>query len=109
MKRLIGIVALLAGTGCFHIHYVTGEPQAPNASYEAWHHGGIFGLVEFVQPLDVSNICPQGTARVDSEESFLNGLVRAVTWSLYTPETVTVTCVPGPHGETPQAPTRPWK
>jgi hypothetical protein len=35
-------------------------------------------------------------AKVETERSFLNGLVGAITWNIYTPMHVLVTCASGP-------------
>jgi hypothetical protein len=39
--------------------------------------------------------CQQGVAKVETERSFLNGLVGAITWSIYTPMHVVLTCSSG--------------
>jgi hypothetical protein len=46
--------------------------------------------------LNTQQQCPQNVAKVETEISFLNGLVGALTWSLYTPLHVRVTCASGP-------------
>jgi hypothetical protein len=40
----------------------------------------------------VSEQCPNGVQKVETEVSFVNGLVGALTWSLYTPIHAKVTC-----------------
>jgi hypothetical protein len=109
MNRFVLVALLVALSGCFHIHYVVGDqpptPATPTA--EEWHHVLVFGLAEISDPVNVTTICPGGLQRVDSEETFVNGLVHLLTASIYTPQTVSVTC--GPGGRTDQAPNRPWK
>jgi hypothetical protein len=107
MKKIIGLALLFTVTGCFHIHYITNEPVAPSPADESWHHNFIYGLVEGSPPVPVSQICPDGYAKVESETSFVNGLVRVLTFSIYTPETVTVSCKAG--SPAPASATRPWK
>jgi hypothetical protein len=46
--------------------------------------------------LNTKEQCPQGFAVVETERSFLNGLVGAITYSIYTPMHVKVTCAGGP-------------
>jgi hypothetical protein len=46
--------------------------------------------------IDAKQTCPQGVASVVTERSFLNGLVGAITYSLFTPMHTTVTCASGP-------------
>ncbi len=106
MKWMLPLV-LLALAGCFHFHYVTERQPAPAPTSETWHNGFVWGLVE-PSPVDLTRACPSELARVDSTETFVNGLVHAITFSIYTPETVTVTCNEGESGKIPQSPTRPW-
>lgn len=107
MKKLTCLALLVATTGCFHFHYVTDEKPAPAPSSEAWHHGFVWGLVEGM-PVDVTKVCPSGFARIDSTETFVNGFVRFVTWSIYSPETITITCNATDAAQLPQSPDRPW-
>lgn len=107
MNKLIGLSLLLATTGCFHFHYVTDQQPAPAPTSEAWHNGFVWGLAEGA-PVDVAQVCPSGFARIDSTETFVNGLVHAATASIYTPETITITCSAGDAAQIPQSPSRPW-
>ncbi len=45
--------------------------------------------------LDVSSQCKSGVAKVETQHSFLNGLVAFLTLDIYTPMTITVTCAGG--------------
>ncbi len=107
MKRMLAVLALSVLAGCFHLHYVADRQPGPAPTSEAWHNGFVWGLVEQA-PVEVDSICPSGFAKIDSTETFVNGLVHAVTFSIYTPETVTVTCGAGDAGQIPSSPTRPW-
>lgn len=54
----------------------------------------IFGLVP--PPVEnVSQQCTNGVSKVETQHSFLNGLVAFVTFSLVTPMQITVTCAGG--------------
>ena len=90
--RAILLFVLLAATGCFHINYMTDKSPAPAPQSEAWHHGAVYGLVEASDPVDVPKICPDGYARIESQQSFVNGLVQCLTFGLYNPQEVAVTC-----------------
>ncbi len=108
MKKIAAVVLAFALSGCFHFHYVTGEKPAPGPMSETWHNGFLWGLAEGA-PVDLSGVCPSGPfAQVDSTESFINGVVHAVTWSIYTPETIVVTCTAADAAQVPESPTRPW-
>ncbi len=106
MKRMLPIVLVLLG-GCFHFHYVTERQPAPAPTSEAWHNGFVWGLVE-PSPIDLARVCPSEFARVDSTETFVNGVVHALTFSIYTPETVTITCSAADADQIRSSPSRPW-
>jgi hypothetical protein len=55
-------------------------------------------VIGIVPPSELStkDTCPQGVAKVETERSFLNGLVGAITYNIYTPMHVKVTCANGP-------------
>jgi hypothetical protein len=107
MRTLLTVAALLS-TGCFHFRYVNSDvTPAPTAQDESWHHGLVWGIVELTPPLEVARLCPNGWARVEQEETFLNGLAQAVTSGIYAPQTTRVFC--SSQGEAPQSPNRPWK
>ena len=40
--------------------------------------------------------CPTGVARVETRQSFVNGLVGILTFGIYTPMEIIVTCANGP-------------
>jgi hypothetical protein len=63
----------------------------------------IFGLVA-ADEIDVRKECPTGVAVIETEQSFVNGLVGALTIGIFTPQHVRITCAMGtaslPHGAT---------
>lgn len=58
-----------------------------------WASSFLYGLVP--AEVDVSDECPNGIASATREISFLNGLVGGLTFNLYTPQSITVTCAAG--------------
>jgi Bor protein len=56
-----------------------------------WVKGWLWGLVANDQ-VDIRRECPMGAAVVETEQSFANGLVSAVTLGIYTPQHVRITC-----------------
>lgn len=99
--NLVASIAIVAGaSGCFTTTVKSGAPAAPPViEYdEKWHSGLIAGIAELSGPYDLSKVCPNGWAEIKTETSFLNGLVQAVTWGIYNPQTVTVRCAAGPAG-----------
>jgi hypothetical protein len=93
----LGIAASVAASGCFTSIVKSGAPAAPPPiEYdEKWHSGLIVGIVELSGPYDLSKVCPNGWAEINTETSFLNGLVQILTWNIYNPQTVTVRCAGG--------------
>lgn len=99
MRRLSPILlacAALLSAGCYRVTVVSGAPAAATPSVNVpWAHGFVYGLVP-PSPVNVSQQCQQGVATVVTQQSFLNGLAQALTWSLYSPQQITVTCATGP-------------
>lgn len=88
---LILAFAVLAGTGCYHATIDTGRPPAPETIEKNWAHGFVYGLVP-PSVVETAQKCPNGVAKVETMQSFLNGLVYYLTWGLYSPMTIKVTC-----------------
>ncbi len=75
-------------------------------TYSKWHHIGLFGLMEFSDPVDVQSICNDKSWKaVRTQKGFLQGLIPvlsnvilsymglpAIGRSIYTPEEVAVAC-----------------
>ena len=85
-----GVSALML-SGCYHAVIDTG--RAPNGTtiQRPWAHGFIAGLVP-PSVTETAKQCPSGVAKVETKHSFLNGLVAGLTYGIYTPMTITVTC-----------------
>ncbi len=102
MKRThLVLVAVLLGTlvlpGCYSHTYRTGaRPAQAEADHEAWQHHLIFGLVTLSGDVQLNEICPDGAAVIHNRMTLVNGLVMAVTGSIYTPTTVKIWCASAP-------------
>jgi hypothetical protein len=92
-RLLLGAVAALTLSACFHIRYVQQEPAEPKPAYETWNNTFVFGLLEGNQPHDASRACPGGFAEVKNHQSFLAGFVQLITLSIYAPTDVAIHCV----------------
>ena len=93
--RSLALVVLAISAGCYHVTVVTGAPPATQKVDVEWQHSFVYGIVPPAE-LSATPTCTQGVAKVETERSFLNGLVGALTWSLYTPIHATITCAAGP-------------
>ena len=96
MERTV-IMALVMVTlsGCYyHATIETGLPPSNETVEEPWAASWIGGLVP---PATVETVaqCPDGVARVETQISFLNALVAALTLSIFTPMNIKVTCADG--------------
>ena len=99
MRRLSPILlacAAMLSAGCYRITVQSGAPAAATPAVNIpWAHGFVYGLVP-PSPVNVASQCQQGVATVVTQQSFINGLAQFLTWSLYSPQTITVTCATGP-------------
>jgi len=91
MKTFALLVGATMLTGCYHITVVSGTAPSPTVVDKPWQNSFVYGLVPPPE-LNVQEQCPNGVQKVETEVSFVNGLVGALTWSLYTPIHAKVTC-----------------
>jgi Bor protein len=96
MRRILAVAAAsVALTGCYHVSVTTGAPPAPTVIDKQWQNSFVYGLVP-PPAIDTKATCASGVAKVETERSFLNGLVGALTSSIYTPMHARITCASGP-------------
>jgi hypothetical protein len=102
VRRTAALLSLALLASCYHVRYerrgVVAENGAPR---EQWHHGALGGAFDVSGPIDLSAVCPDGFARVQSRLSFLNWLGQAIATGgvliplhapLWAPSTVSVVC-----------------
>ena len=92
MRRALFVVLLVVmSAGCYRAKVNTGLQASTNV-ITRWEHYFIVGLVS-PKEYAAADLCQgRNVAAVETQHTFLNGLVAALTFSLYTPITVTVTC-----------------
>ena len=85
---LLGIIGLV---GCYHATIETGLTPSTVTVEKAWASSWIYGLVP---PSAVSTAakCTTGVAKVETQLPFVNMLVGAITFGIYTPMSIKVTC-----------------
>ena len=91
MRRLAPLFAALLLAGCYHVTVVTSAAPPGAHVNKEWQNSFVIGLVPPPE-LNVKDQCPQGVTKVETERSFLNGLVAFLTQSIYTPMHTEVTC-----------------
>ena len=89
-KRVLVLGGFVALTACYHT--ITTSNLTPGPTHvEAWVPTFIAGLVQ--GKVDAGKMCGgKPVQAVDTQASFLNLLVGMVTFSIFTPMQVTVTC-----------------
>ena len=91
IRRAAAVVAAFALTGCYHAVIQTGRPESTDVISIKWANGFIYGLVP-PPVVETASRCTNGVAKVETQHSFLNSLAAAVTFGLYTPIQIDVTC-----------------
>jgi Bor protein len=89
---------LLAGTACYHVTVESGKTPGTQVIEEPWAAAFVYGLVP-PHTVQTASRCPSGVARVETMQSFLNGLVAGLTLGIFTPWTIKVTCAASNAGE----------
>ena len=85
------VLGALVSQGCYHAVIETGKPPAPETIDKPWATSLIFGLVP-PSVTETAQKCPNGVSKVETQQTFLNGVVRFLTFGIYTPMAIKVTC-----------------
>jgi len=91
VRRAAAVVAAFALTGCYHAVIQTGRPESSDVISIKWANSFVYGLVP-PPVLETASRCTNGVAKVETQHSFLNGLVGIITFGIYTPIQLDVTC-----------------
>jgi hypothetical protein len=95
MRTMLSTAALFltvtTATGCYHSTVVTGATPSTEVIDKPWASSFVYGLVP-PSTVETATKCPDGLAKVESQQTFLNGLVGILTFGIYTPMRITVTC-----------------
>lgn len=88
---LLALAVTMLLAGCYHATVDTGRTPSTQTLEDRWADSWVYGLVP---PDAVATMerCPDGVARVETRLSFLNQLVAALTFGIYTPMEIVVTC-----------------
>jgi hypothetical protein len=90
-RAFLGIAAVLACSACYHATIETGLPASSNVVTVQWAHSFIYGLIPPATVASAST-CKNGVAKVETQHSVLNVLAQIVTFGIYTPMQIDVTC-----------------
>jgi Bor protein len=101
MRRAASLAILaVISTGCYHATITTGRPLGTTTIEQPWAVSFIYGLVP-PATVETASKCPSGVAQVETMQSFLNGLVSGLTFGIFTPMTIKVTCAASGRSEGP--------
>lgn len=78
-------------SGCYHAVIETGRAPSPVKIEKAWAHGFLFGLVP-PEVTETAQKCVSGVSKVETQQSFLNMVASGLTYGVYSPMSVKVTC-----------------
>ncbi|MGZ6098986.1 MAG: Bor family protein [Myxococcaceae bacterium] len=96
--RRLAVVCCFVLVGCYHANIETGRAAGSQRIEKEWASGFLWGLVP-PDPISAQETCTDGVSKVETQHSFLNGLVGGLTFGIYTPIDITVTCA-APGGAT---------
>lgn len=77
--------------GCYHAMVTTGRTPSAVVIDKPFASGWVYGLVP-PSTVETASGCPDGVAIVETELSFVNQLVSFLTFGIYTPMHIKVTC-----------------
>jgi hypothetical protein len=97
-RRLVPLLCLCFA-GCYHANVETGRAPGNQRIENGWASSFLGGMVP-PSTVEAKSSCPNGVSRVETQHSFLNGLVGVATLAIYTPISITVTCAaPAPASQ----------
>ncbi len=85
-------------TGCYHAVIETGATAGTDKLTVPWAHSFVYGLVP-PAVVNAAQKCPRGVAKVETQHTFVHGLVAFLTFALYTPMQIDVTCSTGARAD----------
>jgi Bor protein len=94
IPRSASAVAMFLLAGCYHATIDSGLTPSTQVIEQSFASSWIYGLVP-PKTVSTTNRCPDGAAKVETELSFVNGLVGILTLGIYTPMHIRVTCAQG--------------
>lgn len=100
-----GVAVLTLSSGCYTTVISSGRPaEAATVAYDGRLHSGLlWGMGELSGPYDLSEVCPNGWAEIETETSFVDGLMATLSYDFYSPQSVTVRCAMGDAAAVPPA------
>lgn len=103
-RQMMTLVAATILGGCYHATVDTGITPGPTQVEDEWASSWVGGLVP-PDAVDGESECGgAGVARVETQQSFLNGVVSVLTLGVFTPMEISVTCGEDPSEDSGEVP-----
>ncbi|MFC1661774.1 Bor family protein [Gemmatimonadota bacterium] len=100
-RALFFLTLVLFLPACYHATVTTGLRPSTVKIEDRWADGWIYGLVP-PDAVETMEGCPAGVAQVDTQLSFPNQLVNFLTFGIYTPMEIVVTCADDGEEDLPE-------
>jgi hypothetical protein len=98
VKTILAVASMmlicLGAAGCYHATIDTGLPPSNQQITQPFASSWVYGLVP-PNVVETAAQCPRGVARVETQLSFVNQLVGFLTFGIYTPMDIRITCAAG--------------
>lgn len=91
-SSLVLAATLALCTGCYKTTIVNNGAANGGAGREEWNHNILNGLANISGEHDSSKFCPSGWASIETQQSFVQGLIGGITGGIYTPQQLTFRC-----------------
>lgn len=90
-KRAVALVGLALLIGCHHARIETGLAPSIQTFEQPWAASWLGGLVP-PSVVETAARCPDGVAVVETQRSFVNMVAAFLTFGIYAPMAIKVTC-----------------
>jgi Bor protein len=85
------LVTAIPLSACYHATIETGLTPSTQVLEQSFASSWIYGLVP-PKTVETASRCPDGVAKVETQQTFVNQLVGFLTLGIYTPMHIRVTC-----------------
>ena len=93
-KTLLALIIVFFSTGCLSSVFQYSN-KTPGRTEQVGRTFLIFGIVNSNDVLRANDLCPEGIQSVETIHTFGNLFLACLTFNIYTPNTVRVTCQSG--------------
>ncbi len=90
-RAIIALSCVIVLGGCYHATIETGLTPSSTVITQSFASCWLYGMVP-PSTVTTASKCPDGVAIVETQQSFVNGLVGIITLGIYTPIEIKVTC-----------------